>query len=62
MAPQKISFHAEPWGNDQADFPRAVVVIFGWWGAELRHVENMQNSTASEIVPQSLLLLTLCKS
>jgi Eukaryotic protein of unknown function (DUF829) len=40
MAPQNISSHAEPWGIDHEEFPRAVVVIFGWWGAELRHVEK----------------------
>jgi Eukaryotic protein of unknown function (DUF829) len=40
MAPQQISFHTKPWSKDQVECPRAVVVILGWWGAELRHVEK----------------------
>ena len=40
MAPQIISVNADPQGNGQAKFPRAIVLLMGWWGAELRHVEK----------------------
>lgn len=40
MAPQIISVNADPRANGQVEFPRAIVLLMGWWGAELRHVEK----------------------
>lgn len=41
MAPQAISVKAEPNNNGDNDaHPRAVALLFGWWGAEMRHVEK----------------------
>lgn len=40
MAPQIISVNADPRGDGSVEYPRAVVLLMGWWGAEMRHVEK----------------------
>ena len=40
MAPQQIKANTEPLGDGKVEFPRAVVLLLGWWGAEMRHVEK----------------------
>jgi len=40
MAPQIIKVTAEPRVDGKVEFPRAVVVLMGWWGADMRHVEK----------------------
>ena len=40
MAPQIISVNADPRGDGKVEYPRAIVLLMGWWGAELRHVEK----------------------
>lgn len=35
-----MSVNAAPEGDGQVEYPRAVVLLMGWWGAELRHVEK----------------------
>jgi Eukaryotic protein of unknown function (DUF829) len=40
MAPQQLSVCASPKGGGDVEFPRAVVLLMGWWGAEIRHVNK----------------------
>jgi hypothetical protein len=68
MAPQAISVSAEPTNENGKDvYPRAVVLLFGWWGAEMRHVEkyaelyrNRDCATVSVIADTMQVMTHLC--
>ena len=40
MAPQQLAVTPCPQENGSASSPRAIVLLMGWWGAELRHVKK----------------------
>lgn len=40
MAPQQLSVTPCPQKDGHVEPPRAIVLLMGWWGAELRHVKK----------------------
>lgn len=40
MAPQQFLVSAGPKGSGGVEYPRAVVLLMGWWGAEIKHVNK----------------------
>ena len=68
MAPQAISVKAEPIRQEGKEvYPRAVALLFGWWGAEMRHVEkyaelyrNRDCATVSVIANTMQVMTHLC--
>lgn len=40
MAPQQVLVSACCQGHGKVEFPRAIVLLMGWWGAEIKHVQK----------------------